>query len=159
MFQASGGDYFDTQNFPNHTTVLNLVHLWASCRQPVEKSQTLVRQLQAWYVETKRPDLKPTLKLYAALVRAQQVAGAAAADVTLVVQHVWQACHQQGFFTMDLVALNSMLHVLAGTRHVPAVDLVERIGQDLLRAFRQTKTFEYMPNQSKGGGTARTIAE
>ena len=146
MLAQSQHDPFEYEFHPNKTTILNLIYLFGRAREPAERSDAFLQALKDWYDETRRPDLSPTLRIYAAVTKAHENVKSPAHKITQIAQEAWEL-YERGVMSMDLIALNQILHTLAATKDVAAAQLADTILQELVMAFRQGKRNSF-PNQS-----------
>jgi pentatricopeptide repeat protein len=62
-------DPFDQVHHPNETTMLYLIQRWAQAAGP-RKAEEYLAQLLQWYRVTERPDMRPTVEIYVAVITA-----------------------------------------------------------------------------------------
>jgi pentatricopeptide repeat protein len=160
MLQDANDDPYNYEYHPTALTILNLLYICGKNRQPPEEwPEALLAQLQEWYQETKRPDLAPTVRHYAALVTAysntyssasssssSSKASAAISRMIDLTSHAYQEIRNQNI-PMDWIALNQMLHSLSSLKEETAANTVYDILQDLITFSQQGHT-EFLPNQS-----------
>lgn len=164
LLVLSQDNAFDSEYHPTYLTVLKMTRLWARTGFPeaADRISQLVHKLLKWYQETRRPDLRPTLKLYTALLRVPMTSKSPVTQRLPLVEAAWEAC-KRGEIDVYVQTLNEILQSLARTKQVEAANLAHTIFVELLRAYRQghencrPDQFTFLAVISALGRTGKTV--